>query len=187
MLVYAQKVAGIREVLAGVTDTRKRPLIPAPRIVRSAFVMILARLGSLNALEQTRISRFWGEWLCGSIPSADTVGRVFSLTDCDTIRAGLHNYTRLKRNKALEPPRHGLGLLVLDGHESNASYRRCCPGCLQRAIHSAAGDRIQYYHRNVTAQLITDNMHFLVHAEPQKADQDEVAAAMRLLDRVVRH
>ena len=169
------------------TDSRKRPLIPTWRIVRSAFVMILTRLGSLNALEQTRSSRFWNQWLGGPIPSADTVGRVFALTDCDTIRAGIHEvYTRLKRNKALESPWHGLIALVLDGHESNASYRRCCPGCLQRTIHTAGGDRIQYYHRNVTAQLITDDMPFLVDAEPQKAGEDEVAAAMRLVDRVVR-
>ena len=156
------------------------------RIVRSAFVMILVRLGSLNALEQTRASRFWSQWLGGPIPSADTVGRVFSLTDCDTIRAGIHEvYTRLKRNKALEPPWHALVPLVLDGHESSASYRRCCPGCLQRTIHTVGGDRIQYYHRNVTAQLITDGMPFLVDAEPQKAGEDEVAAAIRLVDRVV--
>lgn len=84
--------------------------------------MILARLGSLNALEQTRSSRFWGEWLGGPILSADTLGRVFALTDCDTIRAGIHDlYTRLKRSKALQPLWHGLLLLVLDGHESNAS------------------------------------------------------------------
>ena len=150
--------------------------------------MILARLGSLNALEQTRSSRFWGEWLGGPIPSADTVGRVFALTDCDTIRAGIHEvYTRLKRNKALEPPWHCLLLLVLDGHESNASYRRCCPGCLQRTIHTASGDRIQYYHRNVTAQLITNDMPFLVDAEPQKAGEDELATAMRLVNRVVQN
>jgi hypothetical protein len=148
--------------------------------------MILVRLGSLNALEQTRSSRFWNQWLGGPIPSADTVGRVFALADCDTFRAGIHEvYTRLKRNKALEPPWHGLVPLVLDGHESNASYRRCCPGCLQRTIHTTGEDRIQYYHRNVTAQLITKGMPFLVDAEPQKAGEDEVAAAIRLVDRVV--
>ena len=150
--------------------------------------MILARLGSLNALEQTRTSRFWSQWLDGPIPSADTVGRVSSLTDCDTIRAGIHEvYARLKRNKALEPPWHGLVLLLLDGHESSASYRRCCPSCLQRTVHTAGGDRVQFYHRNVTAQLITKGPHFLVDAEPQKAGEDEVATAIRLLDQVVQN
>lgn len=150
--------------------------------------MILVRLGSLNALEQTKPCRFWKHWLSGPIPSADTVGRVFALTDCDTIRAGIHEvYSRLKRNKTLQPSWHGLVPLVLDGHESSASYRRCCPGCLQRTVHTANGDRIQYYHRNVTAQLITDDMPFLLDAEPQKAGEDELAAAMRLVDRVVQN
>ncbi len=150
--------------------------------------MILVRLGSLNALEQTKSGRFWKHWLSGPIPSADTVGRVFALTDCDTIRGGIHEvYTRLKRNKALEPLWHGLVPLVLDGHESSASYRRCCPGCLQRTIHTTGEDRIQYYHRNVTAQLITDGIPFLVDAEPQKPGEDELAAAIRLLDRVAQN
>ncbi len=188
LLTYAQKVAGIRAILGDVTDTRKRPLIPTVRIVRNAFAMILVRLGSLNALEQTRSSRFWSQWLGGAIPSADTVGRVFALTDCDTIRDGIHEvYTRLKRNKALKPPWHGLVALVLDGHESSASYRRCCPGCLQRTIHTTGEDHIQYYHRNVTAQLVTDGMPFLVDAEPQKPGEDELAAAVRLLDRVAQN
>lgn len=150
--------------------------------------MILARLGSLNALEQTKTSRFWNHWLGGPLPSADTVGRVFALTDCDTIRAGIHEaYSRLKRNKALRPSWHGLVPLVLDGHESSAGYRRCCPGCLQRTIHTAGGDRIQYYHRNVTAQLMTSDMPFLLDAEPQKAGEDELTTAMRLVGRVVQN
>lgn len=161
-------------------------MIPSLRIVRSAFVMILARLGSLNALEQTKPSRFWNDWLTGPVPSADTIGRVFSLTDCDTIRVGIHEiYVRLKRNKVLQPRWHGLVPLLVDGHESSASYRRCCPGCLERTIHTTKEDYIQYYHRNVTALLITEDMPFLLDAEPQRPGEDEVAAAMRLVDRVV--
>ena len=149
--------------------------------------MLLSRLGSLNALEQTKPSRFWSKWLAGSVPSADTIGRVAALVDNDTIRAGIHEvYRCLKRNKALEPSWHGLIPLVLDGHESSTSYRRCCSECLQRTIHSAQGDRIQYYHRNVTAQLITRDLLLLLDAEPILPGEDEVAAAMRLLERIFR-
>jgi len=149
--------------------------------------MLLSRLGSLNALEQTTPSRFWGKWLGGSVPSADTIGRVAALVDNDTIREGIHEvYRCLKRNKALEPPWHGLIPLVLDGHESSTSYRRCCSGCLQRTIHSTQGDRIQYYHRNVTAQLITRDLQLLLDAEPILPGEDEIATAMRLLERVFR-
>jgi len=50
---------------------------------------------------------------------------------------------------------------------------------------TAGGDRIQYYHRHVTAQLVTQDRPLLVDAEPQKAGDDELAAAIRLVNRVV--
>jgi len=154
--------------------------------MRSVVVMFLARLGSLNALEQSRPSRFWRKWLGAPMPSADTIGRVCALTDpADIRRLGHQVYSRLKRMKALEPPAHGLMAATLDGHESHATYRRCCPGCLQRVIHTAAGDRIQYYHRHVTIQLLAKDLCLLLDAEPIAPGEDEVAAALRLLERVI--
>jgi hypothetical protein len=51
------------------------------------------------------------------------------------LRQGLyHLYRRLKRNKAL-PGMRGWDVAALDGHESHASYRRHCSGCLQRIVH----------------------------------------------------
>ena len=86
--------------------------------------------------------------------------------------------------RVLEPPAHGLMAAVLDGHESHVTYRRCCPGCLTRVVHTAAGDRIQYYHRHVTIQLLAKDMCLLLDAEPTAPCEDEIAAAIRLLDRV---
>jgi len=54
--------------------------------MRSVVVMFLARLGSLNALEQSKRSRFWGRWLGRAMPSADTIGRVCALADPADIR-----------------------------------------------------------------------------------------------------
>ena len=76
-------------------------------------------------------------------------------------KASIAFYDRLKRNKAL-PDIQGLGVAVLDGHETSASYLRCCPGCLQRSIHLIAGDRIQCYHRNVTLMLVSADTPFTV-------------------------
>ena len=85
--------------------------------------MFAARLGSLNALEQTRRSRSWPTWVGGKLPSADTMGRVFTSLSPEDLRAANRDvYTRLKRNKALQPFWHGLTVLVLDGHESHSSY-----------------------------------------------------------------
>lgn len=148
--------------------------------------MFLSRLGSLNALEQSRSSRFWGKWLGRDLPSADTVGRVCALVNEADVRALHHHlYSRLKRMKALEPPAHGLMAAIVDGHESHATFRRHCAGCLERTIHTKQGDRTQYYHRHVALQLVGRDLHLTLDVEPQRPGEDEVAAALRLLDRVV--
>lgn len=148
--------------------------------------MHLTRVGSLNAIEQLKESRLLRKHVGAPLPSADTLGRVFSLINPDTIRAVNHRiYDRLKRNKALPPPWHGLMPLAIDGHELHATYERCCEGCLTREIGNGDNKRIQYYHRNVTAQLISNGIRFQLDAEPQLPGEDEVAAAIRLLERVL--
>jgi hypothetical protein len=48
--------------------------------------MFLARLGSLNALEQLKDGLALRTFVGAELPSADTVGRVFALIDSNTIR-----------------------------------------------------------------------------------------------------
>jgi hypothetical protein len=154
--------------------------------MRAVSVMFLSRLGSLNALGQSRSSRFWEKWLSGSLPSPDTIGRVCAKVDVQGIRALQRQvYSRLKRQKVLKPPGHGLMALIVDGHENLASFRRCCSGCLQRTLHTTDGDRIQYYHRLVVAQLVGQAFRLMLDAEPVLPGEDEVAAALRLLERVL--
>lgn len=107
--------------------------------------MFFCRLGSLHALRQTHSHAWWHRWLGRALPSPDTIGRVAGLIELDDVRAlGQHIYTGLKRGKALPPPAHGWLAAVLDGHEMHASFKRHCPGCLARTIHTQRGDRIQY-------------------------------------------
>ena len=148
-------------------------------------------MGSINAWEQLGRARFWQRWLGESTFSADTLGRVHALLDADGLRQGIHQvYERLKRNKAL-PDIHGLGVAVIDGHESHASYLRHCSGCLQRTIHSEDGDRLQYYHRQVTLMLLPGALpggqavRLLLDHEPQKPGEGEVETALRLLVRAI--
>jgi hypothetical protein len=196
MLAWGQNLINLKKLTAGLRDTaRVRPQIPAATIARGALVMTLCRLGSFNALEQARASPFWKQWLGddGRLPSADTFGRVCGGIDLEQVRLIQHElYTRLKRNKALSPPAHGLMLAVLDGHETHATTRRCCSGCLRRVLHTRKGDVTQYYHRLVTLALVAKDQLFLLDAEPvlpskdpDLADEDEVAAAVRLFDRAV--
>jgi Transposase DDE domain len=150
-------------------------------------------MGSLNALELTARSRFFRPWLGESLCSADTVGRVSALMDAEGLRQGIHHvYERLKRNKAL-PDHRGIGVVVLDGHESHTSYLQHCAGCLERTILGKDGraDRTQFYHRQVTLMLLPaaragcEPLRLLLDLEPQRAGEDEVATALRLLTRVV--
>lgn len=167
-------------------DGRKQGRIPTPVIVRAILAMCLCRLGSLNALGQTAGSSIWRRWLGRDLPSPDTLGRVAGLVDIQGIRSlGHHLYDRLKRGKALEPPAHGLIAAIVDGHELHATYKRHCPGCLERKIQTNSGERIQYYHRVVAVALASRDVPLMLDAEPIAPGEDEVAVALRLLDRVI--
>ena len=175
--------------LQGIIDSRLRPRVKMSAVVGTVLVMELAQMGSLNAVSQTGGNCFWKNWITdGAPPSADTIGRVFSLMEVNTLRAVLkHIYTRLKRNKVLHPSFYDdLFAVIIDGHESSASYLRCCPDCLQRQIKTASGDVIQYYHRHVTAVLLCKDSVLLLDLEMQRPGEDEVATAIRLLERLFR-
>ena len=192
LLRYAEKVLDLSsEVLDRVTDARPQPRTPTTLVLKSALAMFWARLGSLNALETVSTAGFWKPWLGGAMTSADTMGRVHAAVDAGQLRNGLHHvYSRLKRNKAL-PLNLGLDVAVLDGHEQHASYRRHCSGCRQRTVKTEQGERIQYYHRQVTLMLLPGPgagrkpLRVLLDCEPMLPDEDEVACAIRLLTRVL--
>jgi DDE family transposase len=192
LVAYTEKVFCVsRDVVAPVSDRRLEPRIATAAVVKAALGLFWARLGSLNAWALVAGARFWKPWLGDPPCSADSLGRIHALLNAADLRQGIHHvYARLKRNKAL-PDMQGWGVAVLDGHESHASYRRRCPGCLQRTIHTATGDRVQYYHRQVTLMLLPaappgrPAVRLLLDHEPQRPGEDEVATALRLLVRVL--
>jgi hypothetical protein len=171
-----------------VTDHRSLPRISTSRVVKAVLAMYWSRLGSLNALQMTQSAKFWKAWLGGPLCSADSLGRIVASVDTDTLRQGVHHlYERLKRNKALMDL-YGLGVAVLDGHETSASYRRCCAGCLRRIPSSG---QMQFYHRNVTLLLLCGSpghrppVRLLLDVEPQRPGEGELITALRLLKRVL--
>jgi len=183
-LRYADKVYQLDRLVCRVSDGRSQPLIPTSAVFSSVVLMMLARLGSLNALEQQSGSAFWRRWMGGPLPSADTIGRVFATIDTETIRSNIHHvYTRLKRNKAIREF-GGVYALVIDGHESSSSYLQSCGGCLRRKVRAGDGERIQFYHRQVSAMLVTKDFPILLDVEEQRKGEDEVACATRLCRRV---
>jgi hypothetical protein len=168
-------------------DARPKPQIATSVIARSLFAMALSQLGSLHATACSRASRTWTKWLKGAkLPSDDTLGRVATLIDPDTVRPATHAlYTALKRNKALKPVIPHAMFGILDGHESSASYDRCCDQCLKRQIHTDRGERTQYYHRVVAFHLVASPFDLVLDLEPIRPGEDEIAAAIRRFDRVV--
>ena len=94
---------------------------------------------------------------------------------------------QLKRNKTLRSIRAGMIALVLDGHESHCSQKRCCKGCLQRRLNTKHGERIEYYHRHVMASLIFEGICLPLDMEPQRPGEDEVKCAIRLLERILKN
>jgi Transposase DDE domain len=192
LIAYSEKLFRFSEtVVAVVVDRRLQPRIPTAIIVKSVTVLFWARMGSLNALELTARSGFFRHWLGQCVCSADTIGRVNTLLDAEGLRRGIHHiYDRLKRNKAL-PDHHGIGVAVLDGHESHTSYLQHCAGCLERTIHSENTDRTQFYHRQVTILLLPsarpgcEPIRLLLDHESQRTGEDEVTTALRLLVRVI--
>lgn len=148
--------------------------------------MMATKMGSLNILEQDKKNSFWKKWLEGDMGSADTMGRVFEGIELEGIRIGNHHvYNKLKRNKAFKD-KGKYNALIVDGHECNASYLRHCPGCLERTIHTQKGDKIQYYHRYVLAMIPFEKFPFIVDIEEQRKGEDEVAAAVRLIKRILK-
>jgi hypothetical protein len=190
MLAYAGKLLDIESRMDSLRDNaRKEPRIAVATVARAALVMFLTRLGSFNALEQSRGNSFWRKWLDAAMPSADTMGRVAAgIEDVEPLRQGnVQLYSRLKRMKALPAPWHGLTLAVFDGHETHATRKRCCKGCLQRTLQTKAGEVVEYYHRLVAMILVGEGYCFELDVEPMKPGEDEAATALRLYDRVVKN
>jgi len=179
----------LRDRLGAIGDGRERPQIPTSAVLEALFLMFMGQFGSLNGLAQSRSSPFWSRRLGQRLPSADTLGRVVSGMDPDRIRELLRDfYTRQKASKALPAPMHGLMALVVDGHESTSRDRRCCAGCLERQIDAGGGaKKTQYYPRYVGGFLVGKDAEYWIDIEPQRAGEDEVAAAKRLIERIHRH
>lgn len=155
LIYYSEKIFGLADqILARISDRRPAPRIPTAITLKATLAMFWARLGSLNALESVAPLRFWNQWLGQPLCSVDTIGRVQAQLNCDELCTGVHHvYGRLKRNKAL-PLNLGRNVAGLDRHEHHASNRRHCSGCWQCVVRGEHGERVQFYHRNVTLMLI---------------------------------
>jgi predicted phosphoribosyltransferase len=104
--------------------------------------MGITRLGSLNLLEQISRGGYMRSIMEEEMGSADTIGRIMSQINNDEIREiNKEIYKKMKRNKAIKPMGGRKFVLIIDGHETTASYRRHCEGCLERKIETKDGEK----------------------------------------------
>lgn len=121
------------------------------------------------------------------MPCGDQIANVSEVLDLPWLRSVLGKmYGRLGRNKVLKAVL-GHRLAVVDGHEINHSYKRCCADCQQRELTVNGQKRIQYYHRAVIFQLVGEGFRFLLDFELLRPKEDEGTAALRLIQRVLDH
>jgi hypothetical protein len=167
------------------TDHRQKPEIPASVFPKALLILWLCRLPSLHALHLLGQRGAGRRFLRHTMPSADQIAEISEILDRPELRAILGRmYKRLVRNKVLLPMR-GHRLAVVDGHEINCSYERCCPKCQQRQITVNGQKRTQYYHRAVVFQLVGPGFRFLLDFELLRPHDDEGSAALRMIQRVL--
>ena len=169
-----------------VTDSRVDPEIPTAVFPAAFFTLFSCRLPSFNSFVQHRPSQALRCWLGGvALPSADELAFASERIELAGLRGCLgHMHDVLKRNKVIGP-RRGWTVAAVDGHEINASYKRCCDQCLQRKLMVGGVERVQYYHRIVVLQIISEGFYFLMDQEPMLPGEDEVSTALRLIGRVL--
>jgi hypothetical protein len=114
---YIEKVFHVSDLVRELTDERERAQIPTWSVWMSAFMMLAMRRGSLNALESDmRVAKRLDGIIGRRKPSADTVGRVFSVMYPGVVRWMLGRIVHsLARNKALARVRR-LRFIAFDGH-----------------------------------------------------------------------
>jgi hypothetical protein len=121
-------------------------------------------------------------------PSADTIGYCLERFDLEVLRDELSRVAHLaKRKKAIRQlpgSLKGYWIAALDGHELVASRKRCCCSCLVRTVKTAQGPVMEYYHQAVFLQLVHADPPLILDMELILPGEGEVAAAMRILDRV---
>lgn len=190
----ADKLFDLPRRLRAVRDRRTDPPISAGVLTTSLFLGALLRVPSFLQLQAETCRPGWQRLIGRSKPiSDDTFGYGLEHARLEELRDLLVvvNQT-LKRNKAFEAAKlHGLLVVALDANEEFKSRSRCCAACCRRQVKVSdqSGQVIEvteYYHRQVYAQLHGPHLSSILDLEPIRPEEDEAAAALRLLGRMRR-
>jgi len=189
---YAQKMFHLNLLAGAFTDSRPFPEIPGRAVSLSLLLGEVAQIPSLFQLQAETQLPQWQNWVGYAHPiSDDTFTYVSERMDPQKLRRGAIWVNRkLKRGKAFEENKiNGLLIVSLDANEQFCSDHRCCADCLTREIttKNAEGQpvkHLQYYHKQVYAQLSGPKLSVLLDVEPMGQGEEECATALRLLARL---
>jgi len=189
---YLEKVYKLSGKAAALKDRRESPQVSSLSCFMFAFWMLVLGEGSLNCFEQRLWQEgrrgLWGKLFSSRAPSADTVGYCFDRIELYGLRDLLHQiYTTLQRNHVISKLTIcGWRVLAVDGHELFSSYVKHCDKCCERTVHTKKGERTQYYHKVVVAQLVGGLLALPLDLEPILPGEGEVEAAARLIERLIK-
>lgn len=189
---YAQKMFHLNFLAGAFTDSRPCPEIPGRAVSLSLLLGEVAQIPSMLQLQAETELPQWQRWVgYRERISDDTLDYVSERMDPGRLRRGATWINRkLKRGKAFEGNKvNGLLVVSLDANEQFCSDHRCCADCLTREITTkdAQGQplkHIQYYHKQVYAQLSGPKLSVILDVEPMRQGEEECAAALRLLARL---
>jgi len=188
-VAYADKQFGLRLLAGCFASDRAEPGVPDRATGLSLVLGEVAHIPSLNQLqEETKLPQ-WQQWVGYLDPiSHDTFGYASNRMHPERLRRAARFINRkLKRGKAFEASKeHGLLAVSLDANEQFCGDHRRCGDCLTREVvcKDAQGNevkKIQYYHKQVYAQLSGPRLSVILDAEPMRPAEEECAAALRSL------
>jgi hypothetical protein len=189
---YAEKHFDLPRLAGCFADGRNEPEVPTRAVGLSLLLGEVVHIPSLLQLEQETNAPQWQAWV--GYPeriSHDTFGYASNRMNPEGLRRAARFINRqLKRGKAFEASKmHGLLVVSLDANEQFCSDHRCCEDCLTREVtcKDAQGNavkKIQYYHKQVYAQLSGPRLSVILEVEPMRPGEEECATALRLLRRM---
>lgn len=191
---YLTKVYDLPRHLRAVGDTRVDPVIPTSSVSGALFLGAILRLPSFLQMATDSARAGWRRLLQLAAPLNDDVLAYvverYRLEDWREVLVSTNK--RLKANRAFESAKiQGLLVVSLDANEQFHSRHRCCDACCRRKIkvRNRAGQEVEvqeFYHRMVYASIQGPPLSVVLDVEPIGPEEDEAAAALRLLGRMRR-
>jgi nitroreductase len=191
---YTAKIFDLPRCLRSVRCRRSDPTVPTWAVTATLLLGALLRRPSFLQIQFESRRPGWQRLLGYAREiTDDRMAYVCERYELADLRGVLIQTNRtLKRNKALESAKiQGLLVVAIDANEQFQSRKRCCAHCCERKVRVANAqgqiqEVVEYYHRQVYAQIHGPDFSLILDLEPIGPGEDEAGAAVRMLGRMRR-